>query len=293
MTRESRAPLIGAHISISGGVSLAFERGAGVGCTAMQIFTKNATRWAAPPLDPGEVSRFRAEQDRTGIGPVVAHGSYLINLASPDPVLLERSRTAFLDELERAAALGLPCVITHPGAHMGAGVEAGLARVAASLDWLEERAAAGWPLVCLENTAGAGTVLGGDFAHLGAIFGLVRSRSRLAVCLDTCHAHAAGYDLTGPAAYRAALAALEAAVGPGQIRAIHVNDAKGELGSRLDRHEQLGRGRIGLECFRLFMNDPRFAGVPKILETPKEEGDRQMDPVNLAILRDLARAAGR
>jgi deoxyribonuclease-4 len=171
---------------------------------------------------------------------------------------------------------------------MGAGLEAGLARIAESLDWLEERAGAGAPLVCLENTAGAGTVLAGDFAHLGAILGRVRNPARLGVCIDTCHAHAAGYDLTTAAAHGKTLEALEGAVGAGRVLAIHLNDAKGERGSRLDRHEHLGRGRIGLECFRLFMNDPRFAGVPKIIETPKEEGGRQMDPVNLGVLRRLA-----
>ena len=173
---------------------------------------------------------------------------------------------------------------------MGAGVEAGLARVAESLDWLEERAGEGAPLICLENTAAPGTVLAGDFAHLGAIFGLVRNRSRLGVCLDTCHAHAAGYDFATPDAYHDALAVLEAAVGTGRVLALHLNDAKGERGSRLDRHEHLGRGRIGLECFRLFMNDPRFTGVPKIIETPKDDGGRQMDPVNLDILRRLVGA---
>jgi deoxyribonuclease-4 len=285
---EKSTPLVGAHISIAGGTPLAFERGVAAGCHAMQIFTKNATRWVAAPLEPQEADRFRAEQSRTGIAPVVAHGSYLINLASPDPALLGRSRSAFLDELQRARALGLPCVITHPGAHMGAGLEAGLARIAESLDWLEERAGEGAPLVCLENTAGAGTVLAGDFAHLGAILGRVRNPARLGVCIDTCHAHAAGYDLTTAAAYGKPLEALEGAVGAGRVLAIHLNDAKGERGSRLDRHEHLGRGRIGLECFRLFMNDPRFAGVPKIIETPKEEGGRQMDPVNLGVLRRLA-----
>lgn len=287
MTYPRPAALIGAHISIAGGTPLAFGRGVEAGCSAMQIFTKNATRWEAAPLAPDEAVRFRSEQARTGIAPVVAHGSYLINLASPDPVLLERSRQAFLEELRRAGALGLSCVITHPGAHMGAGVEAGLARVAASLDWIEGRAGEGASLVCLENTAGPGTVLAGDFAHLGEIFARVRNRDRLRVCLDTCHAHAAGYDFSTPAAYLASLAELEAAVGPGRILAIHLNDAKGERGSRLDRHEHLGRGRIGLECFRLFMNDERFAGVPKIIETPKEEDGRPMDPVNLAVLRRL------
>ena len=288
MTEEHREALVGAHISISGGVSLAFERGVEAGCTTMQVFTKNATRWEAPPLAPAEAARFHSERARTGIAPVVAHGSYLINLASPEPALLERSRQAFLEELRRARALGLPSVITHPGAHMGAGVEAGLARVAESLDWLEERVGEGAPLVCLENTAGPGTVLAGDFAHLGVIFGRVNAPARLGICLDTCHAHAAGYDFTTPAAYHDSLAALEAAVGPGRVLAIHLNDAKGERGSRLDRHEHIGRGRIGLECFRLFMNDPRFTGVPKIIETPKEESGRQMDPVNLEILRHLA-----
>jgi deoxyribonuclease-4 len=288
MTRETSQPLIGAHVSIAGGVAGAFSRGEEAGCATMQIFTRNQTQWKAPPLPEDEIARFRAEQVRTGIAPVVAHGSYLVNLASPDPVLLARSREAFLEELRRAAALGLPCVITHPGAHMGAGVEAGLGRVAQSLDWLGERAGEGAPLVCLENTAGQGTVLGGDFAHFGAIFGRVREPGRLGICVDSCHGHAAGYDFATATGYERALGGLEAAVGPGRVLAVHLNDAKGERGSCLDRHEHIGRGRIGLEGFRLFMNDPRFARVPKIIETPKEEGGRQMDPVNLGVLRRLA-----
>ncbi|HEY6001217.1 MAG TPA: deoxyribonuclease IV [bacterium] len=288
MTSKDAFPLIGAHVSIAGGVAGAFARGVEAGCAAMQIFTRNQTQWHAPPLPDAEVARFRAEQARTGIAPVVAHGSYLVNLASPDPALLARSRAAFLEELHRAAALGLPCVITHPGAHMGAGVEAGLARVAASLDWLAERAGPGAPLVCLENTAGQGTVLGGDFAHFGALFGMVREPRRLGVCIDSCHGHAAGYDLSGATGYEKALGALEAAVGRGRVLAIHLNDAKGARASHLDRHEHIGRGRIGLEGFRLFLNDPRFERVPKIIETPKEEDGRQMDPVNLAVLRRLA-----
>jgi deoxyribonuclease-4 len=284
-------PLIGAHVSIAGGTPTAFARGVEAGCTAMQIFTRNATQWKAQPLSPDEVARFRAEQGRTGISPVISHGSYLVNLASPDPLLLDKSREAFLDELLRAGALGLSCVVTHPGAHMGAGVAAGLARVAASIDWVLERAGAAGPRVCLENTAGQGTVLGGEFGHLGGILGAVAAPERLGVCVDTCHGHAAGYDFATPEGYARALEDLEAAVGPGRVLAIHLNDAKGERGGHLDRHEHLGRGRIGLEGFRLFMNDPRFAAVPKIIETPKEEGGRQMDPVNLGVLRRLAGAA--
>lgn len=288
MTRTSRNILVGAHVSIAGGVASAFSRGEEAGCSTMQVFTRNQTQWKAPPLSEAEVARFRSEQQRTGIRPVVAHGSYLINLASPEPALLARSREAFLEELRRAAALGLSCVITHPGAHIGAGLEAGLARLAASLDWIGERAEAGAPPVCLENTAGQGTMLGGDFAHFGEIFGRVKEPGRLGICVDSCHAHAAGYDLSSAGGYARALRALEAAIGKGRVLAVHLNDAKGERGSRLDRHEHIGRGRIGLEGFRLFMNDPRFAGVPKIIETPKEENGRQMDPVNLGVLRRLA-----
>ncbi|HWR98759.1 MAG TPA: deoxyribonuclease IV [Candidatus Methanoperedens sp.] len=288
MTSKNSVPLLGAHISTAGGVASAFARGAQAGCATMQIFTRNQTQWRSPPLPQEEIARFRAEQERTGIAPVVAHGSYLVNLASPDPVLLGRSRGAFLEELRRAAALGLTCVVTHPGAHRGAGVAAGLARAVESLDWLAERAAAGGPLICLENTAGQGTMLGGDFAHLGALLAGVKEPGRLGVCLDSCHGHAAGYDFASPAGYEQALGALEAAVGPGRVLALHLNDAKGERGSHLDRHEHIGRGRIGRAGFRLFMNDPRFARVPKIIETPKEEGGRQMDPVNLGVLRRLA-----
>ena len=288
MIKRKTEPLVGAHISVAGGVAGAFARGVEAGCSTMQIFTRNQTQWKAPPLPEAEIARFHAEQGRTGITPVVAHGSYLVNLASPDPVLLARSREAFLEELRRAAALGLPCVITHPGAHMGAGIVAGLARVAESLDWLAERTGRDAPLICLENTAGQGTVLGGDFAHFGDIFGRAKEPGRLGVCVDSCHGHAAGYDFATADGYEKALRSLEAAVGRGLVIAIHLNDAKGERGCHLDRHEHIGRGRIGLEGFRLFVNDPRFVGVPKIIETPKEEGERQMDPVNLGVLRRLA-----
>lgn len=274
-------------MSIAGGVWKAFERGEEEGCSTIQIFTKNASRWKAPPLSKDDLRRFREAAERSGIEPVIAHDAYLINLASPSADLRERSRLAFLEEMERAESLGVTCLVAHPGAHTGSGVEAGLRRVAESLDWVHRRTPGFRIITCLENTAGQGTVLAGDFGHLGEIFSRVEEPDRLGVCLDTCHAFAAGYDLRDEEGYAAAVRDLERAVGRERVTAIHTNDCKGELGSRRDRHAHLGRGALGLECFRLVMNDPRFRGVPKILETPKEEGGLPMDRVNLAVLRAL------
>jgi len=282
-----RYPLVGAHVSIAGGVWKALGRGSEAGCSTIQIFTKNASRWQAPPLAKSDLVRFREAVKLAGIKPLVGHDSYLINLASPSAELRERSRQAFLDEMERAEGLGLDSFVAHPGAHTGSGAAAGLKRVAESLDWVHERTAGFRLKVCLENTAGQGSVLAGDFGHLGEIFSRVREPGRLGVCFDTCHAFAAGYDLRRRKGYEESLASLERAVGKGRVLVVHTNDAKGELGGRLDRHEHLGRGRIGLECFRLVMNDPRFREVPKILETPKEEDGLPMDRVNLALLRAL------
>ena len=285
--RGSPGPLVGSHVSIAGGLWRAFGRGEEEGCATIQIFTRNASRWDAPPLADEEILLFGEAEKNPDIGPVFSHNSYLINLASPDGALRARSRRAFLAELERAEGLGLRGVIAHPGAHTGSGVEGGIRRVAESLDWLHERTTSFRTKICLENTAGQGTVLAGDFVHLGEIFARVKDPGRLAVCLDTCHAFAAGYDLREAAGYGKAMAALEGEVGKGKVLAIHTNDAKGELGSRKDRHEHIGRGTIGLECFRLVMNDPRFRDVPKFLETPKEEDGLPMDRVNLAVLRAL------
>jgi deoxyribonuclease-4 len=287
---DGRYPLVGAHLSIAGGVWEAFPRGVAAGCVTAQIFLKNASQWQAAPLTPEDARRFREAQAESGIKPVVAHDSYLINLASPMPALRSHSRRAFLEEMRRAELLGLPCLVTHPGAHTGSGVEKGLAEVAESLDWLHERTSGFSLRICLENTAGQGTVLAGDFGHFGEILSRVREPDRLGICFDTCHAFAAGYDLRTARGYQAALASLEATVGPGRVYAIHTNDAKGELGSHLDRHQHLGQGKLGLECFRLVMNDPRFQEVPKILETPKVEQGVDMDLVNLEILRALYRA---
>lgn len=274
-------------MSIAGGAWKAYARGARSGCTAMQIFTKNASQWEAPPLSRTDVLRFREEGKRAGIHPVFAHDAYLINLASPSAALRARSRRAFLEEMQRAELLGLDGLVMHPGAHTGSGVGTGLRRVAESLNWIHERTRGLNAMICLENTAGQGTVLAGEFGHLEGIFSGVKEQERLGICFDTCHAFAAGYDLRSAEGYESAISGVEAAVGKGRIRIIHANDAKGELGSRLDRHQHLGRGHLGLGCFRYIMNDPRFRDVPKILETPKEEEGIDMDPVNLEVLRAL------
>jgi deoxyribonuclease IV len=283
---------LGAHMSIAGGLSLALERGREVGCGAVQIFLKNQRQWAAKPLAAGEVRAFRAAGRATGVRHVFAHSSYLINLGNPSPALWSQAVDAFTDELERAEALGLSCVVIHPGSHMGAGLEAGLARVTAALDESLARTAGYRVKVALENTAGAGNTIGRAFGELGALLERAARPERLGVCLDTCHLFAAGYDIRTEAGYRRAMAECEATVGRHRVLAFHLNDAKAPLGSGLDRHENIGRGALGLVPFRLLLNDRRFARVPKVLETPKEP-EPTADLRNLAVLRKLRRRRGR
>ena len=283
---------LGAHMSIAGGLSLALERGREVGCGAVQIFLKNQRQWAAKLLAAGEVRAFRAARRATGVRHVFAHSSYLINLGNPSPALWSQAVDAFTDELERAEALGLSCVVIHPGSHMGAGLEAGLARVTAALDESLARTAGYRVKVALENTAGAGNTIGRTFGELGALLERAARPERLGVCLDTCHLFAAGYDVRTAAGYRRAMAECGATVGLERVLAFHLNDAKAPLGSGLDRHENIGRGALGLVPFRLLLNDRRFARVPKVLETPKEP-EPTADLRNLAVLRKLRRRRGR
>jgi deoxyribonuclease IV len=282
---------LGAHMSIAGGLSLALERGREVGCGAVQIFLKNQRQWAAKLLAAGEVRAFRAARRATGVRHVFAHSSYLINLGNPSTALWSQAVDAFTDELERAEALGLSCVVIHPGSHMGAGLEAGLARVTAALDESLARTAGYRVKVALENTAGAGNTIGRTFGELGALLERAARPERLGVCLDTCHLFAAGYDVRTAAGYRRAMAECEATVGLERVLAFHLNDAKAPLGSGLDRHENIGRGALGLVPFRLLLNDGRFARVPKVLETPKEP-EPTADLENLAVLRGLRRRRG-
>ena len=261
-------PLIGAHVPVSGGLVKAAANGTAIGAEAIQIFTRNQVRWAVKAVEPEEARAFAAAIAASEIAVVVAHGSYLVNLATPDPVLRERSRDAFFAELQRCQALGIRDLVFHPGSHSGAGESAGLAAVARSLDEVlgRDRGIGVRPL--LEVTAGQGTSLGHRFEHLAEVLSRSRHGERLGVCLDTCHLLAAGYDVTTPRGYEATLRAFDRIVGLSKVRAIHLNDSKQGLGSRLDRHAPVGEGCLGLPAFRRLVNDRRFDGVPMLVETP-------------------------
>ena len=280
---------LGAHESIAGGLYKAFDRARSVSCDAVQIFVKSNRAWAVKPLTDEDVARFRARAEETGIRPVVGHASYLLNPATPDETLWTRSRDTLIVELERCEALGVPYLVLHPGSHVGAGEEAGLARVARALGQVHAATPGFRAQILLETTAGQGTNLGYCFEHLVWLMNHAPEGGRLGVCLDTCHAFAAGYELRTPAGYAATMEAFERTVGLEQLKAIHLNDCKGDLGSRRDRHEHIGQGGIGLDGFRHVVNDPRLAGLPGLLETPKGE-DLHEDRENLAVLRSLCEA---
>jgi deoxyribonuclease-4 len=280
-------PLFGAHMSIEGGLHRAFERIAFIGGESLQIFSKNQRQWHAPPLDPAGIARFAEARCKWGSGPVAVHDSYLINLANPDPAKAKRAVAAFADEIIRAEALKIPYLIIHLGSHVGEGVEKGLTHLAANLDRAFNRATdAGSVTVLLENTAGQGTGLGSRFEELAHVMNHSRYGTRLGVCFDTCHAFAAGYDISTETGYRSTFGRFDALIGLARLRFFHLNDSKKELGSRVDRHEHIGRGKIGVEGFRFLVNDPRFARHPMVLETPKEK-ELQEDIVNLELLRSL------
>jgi deoxyribonuclease-4 len=277
----------GAHMSISGGIAKSFARGLQVGCETMQIFTKSDRQWAAKALADEDIAAFKAEQARSGIGPVVVHDSYLINLAAPADELWEKSIAAFAHELERCAALAIPFIVTHPGAHTGSGEEAGLAREADALNRLFGEGVGGDTVVLLETTAGQGSCLGNRFEHLARLFELLPDHHhRLGICVDTCHIFAAGYDIRTPETYAATFAELDRLVGLDKVRCFHLNDSQKDLGSRVDRHSHIGQGCIGVEGFRLLVNDLRFRATPMIIETPKGD-DMAEDVENLSLLRSL------
>ncbi|MBX3011921.1 MAG: deoxyribonuclease IV [Caldilineaceae bacterium] len=277
----------GAHMSIAGGVSQALDRAASIGSNAVQIFTKNNRQWSGPPVDAVDVARWREQMPALGIDYAVSHASYLINLASPKDDLWERSRRAHKDEIQRAHVYGVTHVVLHPGAHVSSGAAAGIARIAAALNQIHaETPTCADTLTLLELMAGQGTTIGRNFGELRQIIALVEEQGRVGVCVDTCHAFAAGYDLRTAEGYAAMMAEIEAEIGLATVKCWHFNDSKGTFASHVDRHEHIGQGEIGVEGFRRIINDPRWAGIAMLLETPKED-DLQDDVENLARLCSL------
>jgi deoxyribonuclease-4 len=279
--------LLGAHMSIAGGVHRAIERARSIDCTAMQIFVKNNMQWFARPFLRDEIEAFREHGQRQELGAVFAHANYLINLAATNPQFHANSLRALSEELARADQLGLPFIVLHPGAHLGAGEDAGLEKIVAAIDQVFARLPRVKTRLALETTAGQGTSLGYTFQHLADIIGNVRAPERLCVCLDTAHVFAAGHELTSAAGTRQMLREFDRIVGLQHLVALHLNDSKSARGSRVDRHEHIGKGKIGLEAFRVIMRDRRLRKIPKVLETPKGK-DLREDVENMRALRALA-----
>lgn len=252
----------------------------------MQIFSKNQMQWKARPLDLDVAEDFKTRSKEFKIAETVIHDSYLINLGSPDKALLQQSRETFLDEMVRAKHLGVRYLIFHPGAHMGTGEQAGLKKVAESMNWARKEFGSGDVELILETTAGQGTYLGHSFDQLARIIGYLEDQKHVGVCFDTCHAYAAGYDIKTKKGYEATFELFDATLGMQYLKAIHLNDSKGKQGSRLDRHEQIGKGFIGMEGFKNLMNDERLEKIPMVLETP--EGDKKYKQ-ELKLLRSLIR----
>ena len=280
----------GSHMSIAGGCDRAVRAAQAVGFETVQLFTKNNNQWNAPPLTDLHVASFRAALAETGIGQPVAHTSYLINLASPEEALWEKSIDSLTTEAERCELLGIPDLVLHPGSHMGLGEKKGVVRIAKALDRVLARTKGFLVSIDLETTAGQGTNLGYRFEQLRDILDRVKHPERLGICADTCHIFAAGYSLATEEEYDETIDQLDRSVGIGRLRAWHLNDSRRECGSRVDRHAGIGAGRMGLEPFRHLVNDVRFRGVPMILETPKGvESGEDLDTRNLRTLRRLVR----
>ena len=292
---------IGAHMSVAGGVSRAVDRAVVHGCEALQVFTKNASQWRGKPLDPAEVRLFRERVEQTGMAPVVSHASYLINLATTFPVLRDQSLAAFLDEIDRAEALGLLGVVIHPGTCTAGPDDDALRLIAEAIRQTLDARPRATTMVLLEHTAGQGRTLGHCFEHLAAIIGHLNGTRRVGVCLDTCHLVASGYDITTEEGYRHTFEQFDRLVGIDRLKVFHGNDSKKPCGSRVDRHEHIGEGCIGIEPFRRLLHDRRFAGLPILIETEKTKGTEKrgaiavdpLDAKNLETLRRLRSEAPR
>ena len=282
-------PLLGAHMSISGGLPKALLRGKKSGCQVIQIFTKNPNRWISRGLSLKEIDAFNEARTKTSIEPVASHDSYLINLASPRREDRKKSSHALLDEMDRAERLSIPYVVMHPGSHLGDGEKVGIKRISDALNHIFDRTSQFKVKILLETTAGQGTNLGYRFEHLAEIIGQTEAEERLGVCLDTCHVFAAGYDFRDEENYKKLVRDFDAIIGLNRCRLFHINDSKRGLGSRIDRHEHIGQGSIGERAFSFFLQSPIFRDLPFLLETPKgsDESGADRDLLNLRILKRL------
>ena len=279
---------LGTHVSVSGGIHTAFGRAMKIGCATMQVFTKNSNQWTARPFTDEDIENYKTARGKATVDPVFAHAAYLINLCASNPATLARSRSALVDELRRCEALGLRGLIVHPGSHVGTGEEEGIRRISDSINLAHAATPGFHTLTILETTAGQGTTLGYRFNQIRKILDNIEDAHRMGVCIDTCHLFAAGYPIHTPEGWEETVSDFDATIGLDRLVAVHVNDSKRECGSRVDRHEHIGKGKIGLAGFSLLMNDQRFLSLPKILETDKSE-DMHEDVENMAILRSLVR----
>ena len=277
---------LGAHMSIAGGLHLAIDRAVAAGCGVVQIFTRNSNQWRGKPVSAADAALFRSKFAASGLREVISHDIYLINLAAPPGETRDKSIAAFRDELETCAGLGIDKVVMHPGSHLADSPGTGLGRVVEAFDLLFGDVPQFEGKVLIETTAGQGSNLGRTFEELGAIINGSRFPDKFGVCFDTCHTFAAGYDIATEEGYRDTMVQFDRFIGLDRLHCFHLNDSKKGLGSRVDRHEHIGKGELGLNPFRFILNDPRFAAVPKVLETPKGDND-EMDAVNLGVLRGL------
>ncbi|MCX5922782.1 MAG: deoxyribonuclease IV [Candidatus Dependentiae bacterium] len=287
MKQQSPALLLGAHVSIAGGFEKAIEHGESINCTAIQIFTKSNRQWAAKAITPEEASRFIDAKKQSFIQSVSAHATYLINLGSPDSATQKKSITAVTDELDRCHMLDIPFLILHPGASLSSSEEDCLQRITDNLNEAMSKAT-GNTMVLLENMAGQGSVIGYKFEHLAFIRKNSDFKSKVGVCFDTCHAFAAGYDFSTPKSYETMWQEFDATIGLSHLKVIHINDSKKECDSKVDRHEDIGKGKLGLEPFRMLFNDPQWFNIPKILETPADDLKdyvRNMESIKSLILK--------
>lgn len=284
--KKINEPLIGAHMSISGGLHLAIERGKNINCRAIQIFTRNSNRWNSKEITNEEAQKFIAVRKESGISPVFAHDIYLINLASPDDKIFEMSVKSFLEEVRRAEQLKLDFLVFHPGAHKGSGIKEGIKKISGSLKEVLRKTDGFAVKLLFETTAGQGTSIGASFEEIADLMEQTGNKERLGVCIDTCHIFAAGYDIRTAESYKETLSKFDEIIGLDYVKAFHFNDSKGDLESHLDRHEHIGKGHLGKDTFKYILNDERFYAIPKVLETPKG-ADMKEDIDNMDILRHL------